>query len=496
MPIPDATISEDERLARVASLLPDTLEDDFELKAIADYAAQLAGTPIALVTLVEASRQRFLARQGLEARETPRSQSFCQYAMVHDGVMEVRDAAADPRFADNPLVLGDPNIGFYAGAPLVGDDGMPFGALCVISSEPRPEGLTDFQRDGLQILAQAAIRRMKERRASRAYEESERRLSALVEAMPQMAWSTTPDGMTDYFNRRWEEFTGVPAEQHHGDGWFQALHPDDIEVAGQAWRRAVASGEPYEVEYRLKRHDGQWRWTLARGLPVKDDGGEIERWYGTNTDIHEQKMTAESRDLLARELSHRIKNIFSLIEGLLRLETRADPALRPAVEVVSQRMQALARAHDHVRPDRAGRDGTIRLKALMAELFAPYDAEDGPRVRVEGDDATIFTEAVTPLALLFHELATNAAKYGALSVPEGRVKLSLEIGGETSRLTWCEVDGPGVGAAASAKPGFGDTLLRMAVERQLDGTIERRWSNHGLIATIDVPTRLLTRAKT
>ncbi len=134
------------RSAIVAAHSPDSLLDDAELKELVEFAGKICDTPISLVSIVEEHRQRFLARRGLDALETPRSASFCQYAMVSDDIYEVRDAQLDPLFADNELVTGAPFVRFYAGAPLVADDGTPLGSLCVISPDARPDGLTSIQR--------------------------------------------------------------------------------------------------------------------------------------------------------------------------------------------------------------------------------------------------------------------------------------------------------------------------------------------------------------
>ncbi len=486
-------MTEAERLALLDSYAPDSLVDDPELVAITHFAARLTDTPTALVSLVEADRQRFLARAGLDATETPRSQSFCQYAMAMDGVMEVADARGDPRFADNPLVTGAPHIRFYAGAPLIGEDGEGLGALCVLSPDSRPEGLTDLQREGLTVLASSVMRRLRDRRGHLARLKSEARFEALGDAMPQMAWSTPADGMTDYFNLRWAEFTGAPAESHYGTGWLAVVHPDDRQAAVDAWQAAVADGSPYEVEYRMLRSDGEWRWTLARGLPVLDAEGVIERWFGTNTDIHERRTDSESRELLTLELSHRIKNIFTLVAGLLHLEAKSNPALSHTVGTVSGRIDALARAHDHVRPDRVERGEATRLAGLLGDLFAPYDLSGENRVRIHGDDLVIAEEAVSPLALLFHELATNAAKYGALSDPGGTIDLTIAVADGTTGFDWREQGGPAADRSGSAATGFGNTLIAMAVERQLRGTIERTWTVDGLHARIMVPTKRLAR---
>ena len=153
--------SEEDRLAVLALHMPMQAEDDPELETIVEFAAQLAGCPTALVSLVDSSKQRFVARCGLEDKETPRSHSFCQYAMLETKVMEVLDATQDPRFRTNPLVVGKPFIRFYAGAPIVSDEGLPLGSLCVISPEARTAPLNNFQHDGLMVMAKAAMRRLK-----------------------------------------------------------------------------------------------------------------------------------------------------------------------------------------------------------------------------------------------------------------------------------------------------------------------------------------------
>ena len=135
------------------------LRDTAALRRITDFAAALCRAPIALVSLVEEHTQSFLARTGLDVAQTPREASFCQHAMLQDSIMVVPDATHDARFFENPLVLGDPHIRFYAGAPLLTPGGVPLGALCVIARDPRPDGLTALQRQGLLVLADDVLHR-------------------------------------------------------------------------------------------------------------------------------------------------------------------------------------------------------------------------------------------------------------------------------------------------------------------------------------------------
>lgn len=152
-------VDEAARARTIAAHDIEQVRDDDALKRITDFAAALCETPTALVSIVEEKRQTFLARTGLEATETPRETSFCAHAMLENRIMVIPDATADPRFADNVLVTGAPHIRFYAGAPLITQDGVPLGSLCVIDDQSR-EGLTPLQRQGLVVLAADVMQRL------------------------------------------------------------------------------------------------------------------------------------------------------------------------------------------------------------------------------------------------------------------------------------------------------------------------------------------------
>jgi PAS domain S-box-containing protein len=123
--------------------------------------------------------------------------------------------------------------------------------------------------------------------------ENEARFRTITDAMPQMVWSTRADGYHDYFNRRWYEFTGTREGATDGQSWNDVFHPEDQERAWDQWRRSLETGDPYEIEYRLLHRSGQYRWTLGRALPIRNDEGKIIRWMGTCTDIHDQKQASE-----------------------------------------------------------------------------------------------------------------------------------------------------------------------------------------------------------
>jgi len=280
-----------------------------------------------------------------------------------------------------------------------------------------------------------------------------------------------------------------------GEGWNDMFHPEDQDRAWAVWRQSLDTGEPYNIEYRLRHCDGTYRWVLGRALPVRDENGAIQRWFGTCTDIHEQKLAYEEREIISQELSHRIKNIFAVIAGLIAFAARGKPEFAGIATDLRHRITALGRAHDFVRPHSANsRPAAAQnsLHGLLHELFEPYQRVDAMRVMVAGDDVTIDDRSATPLALLFHELATNATKYGGLSTELGTVRITAEAGEDTVTLTWCEEGGPRV-EKPTTPAGFGTQLIEMSAVRQLGGTIERKWDKSGLTMVLAVPRAAFSR---
>ncbi|MBS3996173.1 MAG: PAS domain S-box protein [Hydrogenophaga sp.] len=187
------------------------------------------------------------------------------------------------------------------------------------------------------------------KKSAQALRDSEAKFRTITNAMPQMVWSTLPNGHHDYYNDQWYEFTGVARGSTDGEGWNAIFHPEDQERARQAWLHSLESGESYEIEYRLRHHSGQFRWTLGRALPVRDDTGAIVRWMGTCTDIHEQRQAQDHlqeshrrKDEFLAMLAHELRNPLAPISAaaeLLRIET-SDKQLISSVSQVIARQAA------------------------------------------------------------------------------------------------------------------------------------------------------------
>ncbi len=331
--------------------------------------------------------------------------------------------------------------------------------------------------------------------ARNALRDSELSFRTFADALPHMVWSTLPDGFHDYYNARWYEFTGVPDGSTDGEAWNGMFHPDDQERAWSAWRKCLESGDPYQIEYRLRHHSGDYRWTIGRAIAVRNPAGEIVRWIGTCTDIHETKRVSEHNEILSRELSHRIKNIFAVIGGLVSLSSRQQPGHEGFASSLQQRIAALGRAHEFVRPhseDSRSPDLPESLHGIIRQILAPYPALADGRIRTEGDDLRVDDRGATPIALVFHELATNAAKYGPLSTHDGVIVIRTRMDGERLAIEWDEQKGPPI-AAKPDHAGFGSKLMHLSVVGQLGGTFERIWRPEGLLAKIEVARAAMAR---
>jgi PAS domain S-box-containing protein len=364
-------------------------------------------------------------------------------------------------------------------------------------STPCIDDRVSFRRRRLSAMLDAGLDSAEVELASarNALRESDLKFQTLADAFPHMVWSTLPDGYHDYYNRRWYEFTGVPEGSTDGEEWNGMFHPEDQERAWERWRHCLETGEPYEIEYRLRHRSGEYRWVLGRAMPMRDADGRIIRWMGTCTDIHEHKAQAEQNEILSRELSHRIKNIFAVIAGLIGLSARRAPKHREFAADLQARIAALGRAHEFVRPHSDLSRPLVQSESLLAvfcDILSPYTALREGRISITGDDLRVDDRGATPIALLVHELATNAVKYGALASDEGTIELSVSRDSDSCAIRWVERGGPPIESVPD-RVGFGTKLSDLSVITQLGGSLERNWERPGLTVVAQIPTRALAR---
>lgn len=298
MPAARLPDDESERLAALRALGVLDTPPEPELDALVRAAAAICGTPISLVSLVDADRQWFKANRGLEGvEETPRELAFCAHALLEETLLEVEDATRDARFADNALVTGAPDIRFYAGMPLALADGARIGTLCVIDRVPRR--LDDRQREALAALAEAAVRIMEGRQRDR---RDVARVTAELALLSQVARFTSHavimadvEGRTTWVNEGFERITGFSPEDVMGRKPGELLQvPESDPTTVATIRDALRRGEGCRVEILNGHKDGHRYWLDLEIQPLFGADGRVEGFMAIESDITARKLDEQS----------------------------------------------------------------------------------------------------------------------------------------------------------------------------------------------------------
>jgi PAS domain S-box-containing protein len=415
----------------------------------------------------------------------------CGTAAHRGEAIFVTDIATDPLWgavAELPLAHG---LRACWSIPIRGADGRLLGTFGNYYREPRSP-----TADDLEVIAHVthtAALVIERHLSDQALRESEQRFRALVELSPQVVWFCGADGQMTYCNPFWHAFSGLTLEETRDGGWANVIHPDHRDGIVRRWQHALGSFTAFEVEIPFRRSgDGEYRWFVVRASPVHDANGEVVQWIGIALDIHERKQAEEARELLTRELSHRIKNVFTVVGGLATLTARRYPAAMPFAREFQQRIGALASAHEHASPQGLAGSGRHTFQDLVAKLLTPYAGHLHDRFDISGDDALVGGNAATALALIIHEQATNAMKYGALSTDIGRIRIQGRRSEGSYRIIWSESGGPTV-PGPPQRLGFGSVMAMRSSTEQLGGGIEHEWAPEGLVIRLTVPLANLVR---
>lgn len=277
--------------------------------------------------------------------------------------------------------------------------------------------------------------------------------------------------------------------------FFSRVHPDDVPLLDAAERRARETGR-YDAEFRIRepgpsdRGEAGWRWLLARGRVVSSPGAAALRIVGVNLDITDRRRSEEKLALVAREAAHRAKNALHLVSAAVRLTSAA--TVQEFAAIVEGRVAAVARAQSIV-AEGGGRGANLRLvaEAALSQLLPLGNG----RIELSGPNIWLGGDAVQPISMALHELTTNAVKYGALSVPAGRVRLGWTITAPagTLRLCWEERDGPRL-AVPPEREGFGSSVVSATLGSQLGGAVTRDWRPEGLVLVAVLPLAMLVPA--
>ncbi|MFO0960404.1 MAG: PAS domain S-box protein [Isosphaeraceae bacterium] len=352
------------------------------------------------------------------------------------------------------------------------------------------------------------------RRIEAALREGEERYRRLVNAVPGVVWSSRPDGSTDFQSDRWYEYTGLSRQGEIAQDWRCVIHPEDLPGAVELWAHSVRTGEPYRAEYRVRRaRDGEYRWWLAEGVPIRDDRGAIVRWFGTCTDIHELRLAQQElreadrrKDEFLATLAHELRNPLAPIRSavqVVKAKGFTDPDLVWSRDVIDRQVGQMARLLDDLLDISRISRNTLELRRervplatvleKAVETSRPLIEQMGHALAVEMPDEPIALDAdEARLAQVFSNLLNNAAKY---SDRGGRIWLAAERRGPEAAVIVRD-EGIGIDPAdlphvfelfSQATPaldralgglGIGLSLVRGLVELH-GGTVEARSEGHG-----------------
>jgi len=269
-------------------------------------------------------------------------------------------------------------------------------------------------------------------KVTQALRESEAKFRTITNAMTHMVWATQPGASTDYFNDRTVEFTGLPVQRLTGDGWGLLIHPDDLPVAYKEWQDALAMGTPFQSEYRLRHHSGEYRWILGRGLPIRSDDGTVKHWIGTFTDIHDQKTVAEQlyiankrKDEFLAILAHELRTPLAAIANgisLLPYRFKDETRLRNTLSIIERQVHHMKEITNDLLDVSRIAQGLVELQKRLVDIKTVIlNSIEQVRPFIEAKrhilETLITAEHATVLAdqtrmiQAVSNILTNAAKY-------------------------------------------------------------------------------------
>jgi two-component system CheB/CheR fusion protein len=445
------------------------------------------------------------------------------------------------------------------------------------------------------------------RKADDARRDSEARFQTIADNIPILCWMANAEGWIYWYNRRWYEYTGITPETQEGWGWESVHDPQVLPIVVERWKNSLTTGQPFEMVFPLKGADGMFRPFLTRIVPLRNKQGEVVNWFGSNTDITNERRVEEARvklaaivesshdailsedldgvilswnsgaerlfgytnqeaigqrifmlmsperldeerDILNRirrgeriehyetirrhkdgklldvslvvspvldgqdnvigaskiarniaerkeaekraallmgELDHRVKNILAIVQSVIMQTLKSSTSPGAFAASMEGRIAAIARAHSLL-TDRGGKT-EVSLRALIETELKPY--VHGANVDIDGVAVALRPRLGLAMAMAIHELASNAAKYGALSTASGRLAATWQISGNGENaalnLVWQETGGPAV--AQPSRHGFGTTLLERTLQHEFDATVHREFLPSGLRCAIDIP---------
>jgi len=320
------------------------------------------------------------------------------------------------------------------------------------------------------------------RRAEIALRESEARFRAMANTAPAPVWVTSAAGPVEFANAAFAELAGCTPEELLGDAWIGMVHPEDLPDVAAKRQAARAKLEGYTFEARFRTASG-WRILQANSRPRLDEDGSFAGYVGVATDVTEVRAAEARQRLLINELNHRVKNTLATVQSLAHQTVRDGMSAREARNALTDRLLALSAAHNVLTQE--SWEGA-ELGQILRETLRPYDALGSvlatSRIKVECASVWLTPNAALAFSMALHELATNAAKYGALTAAGGEVLISCVADDSSVELTWEERGGPPV--AIPSRTGFGLRLLQRGLATELGSSAVVEFRPTGVVCTL------------
>ncbi len=479
-------VDEAERLAALQRIgvLDQPPEERFD--RITRTASRLIGVPIALISLVDVNRQWFASCFGTDLRETPRTASFCAHAILQDVPLVIEDATRDPRFADNPLVLGEPHVRAYAGRVITGPEKRRLGTLCLIDTKPRGWSSEDLAAlEDLAAWAEMELTSTHVRERARLLELSEARVRAIMESSADGIMTTDLRGDVEFANPSAAEMLQRSLEEVVGRSFHELMHRVPVgmpthsaEDCPTIHQTLQAGLDRRGVRETLWRRDGS---TLALELSITPmhEGGEIRGGVVSLRDVTERRELDRMKEQFVSSVSHELRTPLTSIRGFLEavLTEEAGPVndeQREYLEIVSRNVKRLHALIDDLLLLSRMNSGRIRLQSSEVRLdvllgrlavdLAPSAAERSVVVTVEASDGLLVEGSELRLQQAFANLLSNAIKF---SPPGGEVKVEA---GQRDGEIYAAVRDEGVGIPADELPKLSQRFFRASTAGATEGT--------------------------
>jgi PAS domain S-box-containing protein len=312
-----------------------------------------------------------------------------------------------------------------------------------------------------------------------ALRESESRFRTAADSSPALMWMSDENAEITFANQRYRTFFGVETDAMLGEGWRSIVHPEDVDAFHAAFLARFAVREPAHLTVRVNHPELGVRWLSCDCGPRYAEDGAFLGYVGVNIDVTEQKRSEEQMQLLLDELNHRVKNNLATVQSIAYQTARHAPDLPTFRKTFDQRLVALSRTHDILT---ANAWENANLRAVLESELGPYGDN---RVRLDGPAIRLNPQQALALGLVVHELATNAAKYGALSHEDsGCVRVTWSGGDDRLAMLWSERDGPET--SPPERRGFGSRLIERGVQ-EMGGEVVKDWLPEGLDCRITIP---------